>query len=153
MPPNGDIVADLHKVVDFCPLAYHGVAVGATINRAPGSNFHVILNDDAADLWHFRVRAPAQRIAKAVLAETAARMNDHPVPDQGMQNRALRADRTIASAGHARPDDGVRGHDRPGPDFRAWPDDNAWIERNAGFEPSRRMHMSARCDPGRCKHQ
>src|SRR5260370_7425716 len=103
MPPNGDIVADLHKVVDFCPLAYHGVAVGATINRAPGSNFHVILNDDAADLWHFRVRAPAQRIAKAVLAETAARMNDHPVPDQALQNPAFPPSPPITPTPHPRP--------------------------------------------------
>src|SRR5260370_42445143 len=143
MPSNGDIVADLHKVVDFCPLAYHGVAVGATINRAPGSDFDVILNNDAADLWHFRMRMPAQRIAKAVLAETAARMNNHPVPDQGMQNRTLRADRTVAPDAHARPDHGMRGHDCPGPDFRAWADDDARIERNAGFEPGRRMHMGA----------
>src|SRR5260370_25657881 len=143
MPSNGDIVADLHEVVDFCPLAYHGVAIGATINRAPGSDFHVILNDDAADLWHFRMPVPAQCIAKAVLAETAARMNDHPVPNQRMQNRALRPDRTVAPDAHARPHDSMRGHDCAGPDFRAWPDDDARIERNDGFEPGRRMHMDA----------
>src|SRR5262249_44855658 len=135
MSSNGDIVADLHEVVDFCPLAYHGVAICTAIDRAPGSDFHVILNDDAADLGYFCVRVSAQRIAKAVLAEMAAGMNDHPVPDQAMQNRALRTDRTIAPDTHARSNDGMGGDNRAGPDFRARSDHDARIEGNAGFEP------------------
>src|SRR5215471_13050008 len=107
MPANGYIVADLYKVVDLGTLTYHGVAVGAAINRAAGSDFDIILDDDAADLRHLRVSVSARHIAKTVLAETTPWMNDHPVADQAIQDRTLRAYRTIASDAHAGPDRGV----------------------------------------------
>src|SRR5215471_4651198 len=134
MPSDGNIVADLHQVVDLCALANHGVTVGAAIDRAPGADFHVVLNDDAADLRHFGMGAPAQCITKPVLAETAAWVNDDAVPDQAVQNGGLRADRTVAPDPHTRPDDRMCGHYRAGPDFRARPDHDARIDRNAGLE-------------------
>jgi len=93
----------------------------------------------------FVMRVPAQRIAKAVLAEAAARMNDHPVPDQGMQNRALRADRTVAPDTHARPDDGyARRTTVPDPISAPGPTTTPGSSANAGLESSRRMHHGRR---------
>src|SRR5262245_14227687 len=79
MPPNGNIVANLHQIIDLGSLADHGVAIGTAVDRAASADFHVVLDDDAADLRHFRMAVPAERIAEAVLAETAAGMNDHAV--------------------------------------------------------------------------
>src|SRR5579871_2904342 len=143
MPSNGDIVADLHQIVDFCTFADHRVAVGATVDCAPGTDLHVVLNDDAADLRDLRMGAPSHRITEAILAETAARMNDHPVADQAMQNRALRTDRTVAADAYAGSNDRIGRDDGAGANFSARPDHHARIERNAGFEPRRRVYVRA----------
>ena len=55
MPPDADIVANLHQVVDLGALADHGVAHGAAVDRGAGADFDVVLDDDAADLRNLAV--------------------------------------------------------------------------------------------------
>src|SRR5215468_1803461 len=130
MPADRDIVADLHQVVDLCTLAYHGIAVSSAIDGASGSNFDIVLDDDAADLRHLRMCVSAERIAKAVLAEPTAWMNNHPVTHKGMQDRAMWADRTVSPDAYARSNHGISRDRRPPADFRVWSDHDARIERN-----------------------
>ena len=52
---DSHIVSDLHQVVDLGALADDGVAIGAAIDGGHGPDlYHVILNDDAADLQTLR---------------------------------------------------------------------------------------------------
>src|SRR5665213_1819810 len=44
------VMADLDQVVDFCALADHGIANGATIDGSAGADFDIVLDDDACDL-------------------------------------------------------------------------------------------------------
>src|SRR5580704_18671652 len=47
---DDDVVADLHQIVDLCPLADHGVAVCAAVDRYASADLDIVLNDDATDL-------------------------------------------------------------------------------------------------------
>jgi hypothetical protein len=84
-----------------------------------GTDLHVVLNNDATDLGHFRV-TPGNHIAEAILAEPAPRMNDRPVANEAVLDRTAAADRAVRA------------------------DHDAGIEGHAGFEPRRRVDTRAR---------
>src|SRR5665213_1657322 len=76
------VMADLDQVVDFCALADHGIANGATIDGSAGADFDIVLDDDACDLRNFQMAAGAHHKAEAVLADLATRMDDNAIADQ-----------------------------------------------------------------------
>jgi hypothetical protein len=82
MAADDDVVADLHQIVDLRPLADDGVPVRATVNRDPGADLNVVLNDYAADLRHFEMSSRPKGESEAVLSDMGAGMNDHSVADQ-----------------------------------------------------------------------
>ena len=82
MASDDDVVADLHQIVDLRPLADDGVPVRAAVNRDPGADLNVVLNDYAADLRHFEMPSWPKGESEAVLSDMRAGMNDHPVADQ-----------------------------------------------------------------------
>ncbi len=73
-------MSDLALIVDLRPLADHGVADAAAINRSSGTDLDIVLDNDTAGL-----REPSQAWhgdeAKTVLPDAAARMNRDPVAD------------------------------------------------------------------------
>ena len=87
MTADDHVVADLHQVVDLRPLPDHGVAVGAPIDRHPGPDLDIVLNDDAPDLGHFEMAAAPEREPEPVLPDMGAGMNDHPIADQRRPDR------------------------------------------------------------------
>ena len=82
MAADDDVVGDLNQVVDLGSLADDRVAVGAAVDRRPGADLDVVLDDDAADLRHLEVPARPEREAEAVLADMDAGMDDDAVADQ-----------------------------------------------------------------------
>src|SRR6266403_1262532 len=65
------IVSDLNQVVDLGAFADHCVAVGAAIDRGPGADLHLVLNNDPANLYHLAVAGCAHQIAKSILPDRA----------------------------------------------------------------------------------
>ena len=53
VPPDADVVRDLHEIVDLGALADDRVAGRAAVDRGVGADLHVVLDDDAAGLRDF----------------------------------------------------------------------------------------------------
>ena len=139
MAADDDVVGDLHQIVDLGPFADDRVAVGAAVDRRPGADLDVVLNDDAADLRHLEMPARPEREAEAVLADMDAGMDDDAVADQRADDRRLGADDGVAADAHAGADDRVGADQRAGADLRAGPDHRAGIDDDARLESRRRM--------------
>ena len=151
MAANDDVVADLHEIVDLRPLADHGVAVCAPIDRHAGADLDIVLNDDAPDLRHFEMPPRPESEPEAVLPDMRAGMNDHPVADQRRHDRGRGADRTIAPDAHLRTNDRIGADDRAGANLRAVADHGAGVDDHASLEPRRRVNRRGRGDPGLAK--
>src|SRR5713101_5358460 len=128
MAADHDIVADLNQIVDFGALADDRIAIGAAVDRGPRPDLDVVLQDDAADLRHFEMAAPAHHITEPVLSDAASRMNDDAIADQRMRERGSRADRAVAADAHGGPDDGAGLEHGSRPDLGARPDDGRGID-------------------------
>src|SRR5262249_44474079 len=48
--PDDNVMSNLNKIVDLCPLADDSILQRAPVDGCVGANFHVVLNDDAAGL-------------------------------------------------------------------------------------------------------
>src|SRR6186997_354147 len=84
MSADAHIVAYLNQVVDLGALADDRVTDGATVHRCSGSDFNVILNDNAANLRHFEMSVAAHHKAKSILPYIASRMHNDPVANQSV---------------------------------------------------------------------
>ena len=78
---NDDVVADLHKVIDFRSFADDRVAVGAAVDGRAGADLDVVLNDHAPDLRHFHVALRTEGEAEPVLPDVDAGVDDDAVAD------------------------------------------------------------------------
>src|SRR5436190_20993825 len=87
VPADHTVVADLHEVIDLGPLADHGVAAAAAVDRGVDADLDVVLHDDAAELRHLDVAVRARLIAEAVVSDVAAGVDDDGVADQRMHDR------------------------------------------------------------------
>ena len=67
MPPDDDVVGDLHQIVDLGAFADHGIGEKAAIDGRIGADLDAVADDDAADLGNFDMAIGAHGIAKAVL--------------------------------------------------------------------------------------
>ena len=128
VPADDDVVRDLHKIVDLGALADDGVAGRAAVDRDVGADFHVVLNDDAADLRDFPMALRRRQIAEPVLADAGAGMDDHAVADQRVQHRRAGADRAIAADRDARADHGAGRDQRASADLGARADHRERID-------------------------
>src|SRR5882724_7701791 len=127
------VVRDLHQIVDLASLPDHGVPDGPAVNARIGADFDVVLDDHTSNLGNLVGSARASHIAKAILPNGTAGVDDDPVADQGMHDRGIGPDRAVATDADLRP------NDRPGPDhgpaadLGARSDDSAWIDGHAVF--------------------
>lgn len=103
MTADDTVVADLAKITDLGPFADDGVADSAAVDARPRSDLDIVMNDDPPDLRNFRVTLRAQQIAKPVLPDIASGVNDDPVADTGVGDRAVAPDRAIGSDLYAGP--------------------------------------------------
>jgi len=74
------------------------------------------------------------QIAKTVLANARAGMDDDAIADQRMLDRHTGADGAVAADAHARPDDRAGRDHRAGADLGIGADDGEWIDRHIGFK-------------------
>ena len=153
MAANRHVVPDLHQVIDLGTLADHGVADGAAVDHGPCADLDIVLNDDAAELRHFLMAPRTHHIAEAVLPDVAARVNDHPVADEGMDKRGAGPDEAITPDAHGRSDHRIGRNYRAGADLGIGTDDRARVDRHAGLAARRRMHAGARRNIGRSEHR
>src|SRR5439155_1160498 len=101
------IVSDLHQVVDLGALADHGVAIGAAIDGGPGSDLHIVLNYDAADLQNLAVTRRSHDIAESALTDGAAGMDHDAIADEAIGDRGIGTDAAVAADAHLGSDRGV----------------------------------------------
>ncbi len=81
IPPDDHVVRDVNEVVNFRALADDGGAERAAINGRVRADFHVVVNDDIADLQHFAVPAFVENITVTVRADDGAGVDRHAVAD------------------------------------------------------------------------
>ena len=141
VPPDRAVVSDLHQIVDLGALADDGIAGGAAVDGRIGADLHIVLNDDAAGLRDFLMALRARQIAKPVLADTGARMDDDAIADQRMLDRRAGADRAVAADANARPDNRADRDHRAGADLGIGADDRERIDRHIRFKARRRMNV------------
>ncbi len=78
MPPNADVVRDLHKIVDLGPLADDRIPNRTAVDGGVGADFHVVLNDDAPGLRNLHVPLGPRQVAESVLADAGTRSARSP---------------------------------------------------------------------------
>ena len=98
MPSDHYVVPDLHKIINFRALADQWCpARRPAVNSRIGADFHVVLNDDPADLRDFEVAGLAHGKAEPVLADGHAGVDRDAVADQGMGDGGIRPDIAVAA--------------------------------------------------------
>src|SRR5262245_50589583 len=117
MSANAHIVAHLHKVVDLGAFADDGVTDSPTINGRPGSDLNVILDNNTADLRHFKMSFAAHHKAESILPDIASRVDDHPITNQSIADHRITADRTIAPDPNSGADHGICSNGGSSTDF------------------------------------
>ena len=83
----------------------------------------------------------SRQIAKSVLADAGAWMDDHAITDQRMLDRRAGADRAVAADAHARPDDRTDRDHCAAADLGIGADHCERIDGHVRFKTSRRMHV------------
>src|SRR5579863_9155874 len=136
MPADLAVVSDLALVIDLARLADHSVADAAAIDRRAGTDLDAVLDDDTAGLRNLQLRG-VFGIAKTVLTDPAAGMNDHAIADQRVRDRATGADPAVAADRDVRTDHRVGGDQSPCTDFDARSDDGSGIDGDIAFELGR----------------
>ena len=86
MAADRNVVSDLHEIVDLGSLTDDRVAGGAAVDRGTGANFDLMLDNHAPGLRNFLMAVARGQKTKSILPDAYARMNDHPVADQGVKD-------------------------------------------------------------------
>jgi hypothetical protein len=142
--------SDLHQIIYFRAFANDRRAERAAVNRHVRSDFHVVADDDAADLRHFTVSAGVKHIAETVRTDHRAGVYSHALAkfrarikrDVGEQHdllaqSAIRSDEIAAMQGDARSDP------------RSFADNAVRSDVRGGINLSGRRHNRRRVDPCR----
>src|SRR5271156_3849292 len=141
MPPDRAVVCDLDQIVDLGALTDGRIAGGAAVDRRIGSDLDIVLNDHAPRLGNLLVTSWRRQIAKAVLADPGARMDDHAVTDQRVLDGDTGADNAVAPNAYVGTDHSAGPDHRAGPDLRARPDHRKRIDGHAGLKLGCCMHL------------
>src|SRR3954469_14892316 len=72
MLADGDVVGDLHQVVDLRPLPDQRVAAAAAVDRRVGPDLDVVADDHAPELRHLDMALRPHRIAEPILPDAHA---------------------------------------------------------------------------------
>src|SRR5262249_8393600 len=99
VPPYVGVVPNLDQIINLGPFADNGVAQGTAVNRGTGSDFDLILDDDAPQLWHLNVPGTTACESETGLADLGAGENQHLVAHIGMRNRHIARDLAVLADG------------------------------------------------------
>src|SRR5262245_44788525 len=141
MPADHHVVPDLHEIINFAALADDGVLERPAIDAAIGADFHVIVQNDAADLGDLEVALRPHGKAKAVLADAHARVQNDAVADDGVRHADPRSDVAALADHDAVADEGTGGHRRGATDLGFAPDHGAGLHQRTGGDPRARVHQ------------
>src|SRR6516225_456259 len=81
VPPNHNVVRDVHEVVDLGALADDGGAERAAVDRSVGPDLHIVVNNYIAHLQHLAVKAFIQHITESVRADHGTRVDSNSPAD------------------------------------------------------------------------
>jgi hypothetical protein len=151
MTPDHNVMGDLNEIIDLRALADHGIAAGAPVHGRIGADFHIVLNDDAADLRHLEVPLGPHGETESVLPDAHARMKNDPVAEEGMGHSHVGGNRAVAPDLHLRADHRMGPDQGSRADLRMGPDDGSGINLHSMLQPSRRMDEGTRRDTRGCE--
>src|SRR5262245_1213503 len=140
MSADAYIVAYLNQVVDLGALANDRVADRAAIHRRAGPDLNVILDNNTADLRHFKMPLAAHHKAEAILPDIASRMDNDPIANKCIADGRIGADRTITSDPDSGADHGICSNDGSCADF------DPRADHRTGFYGDAIFHARARVD-------
>jgi len=80
----GDVVPDLHQVVDLRPLADDRWSQRPPVNGHVGPNFHIVSNDYMPNLRHLSVNPVIEHVTKTVGPDNGPAMDADPMADLGV---------------------------------------------------------------------
>ena len=120
-------MGDEAVVVEDGPGPDRGVGSGAPVHRCVGPDFHIITDQDPAQLGNALVQtivcaAVVECPAEAALPDPRAGLEMHPIPDQSVGQADTRTDVARAAQNHARANADLGFNHRPGADFCALAD-------------------------------
>jgi len=81
MPPNDDVVRNMHEVVDLRALADDRGPKGSAIDGRVGADLHIVVDDHVADLQHLAVTALVEHVTVTIRADDGAGVDCHTVAD------------------------------------------------------------------------
>ncbi len=139
-PSDRHIMGDLHKIIDFGAFSNHGIARRSAVDRGVGADLDIVLNNDTADLRNFEMALAARHKAETILADPYAWMKDDTIANQGMNNRYLRTDRTLAAKAYIRTDNSIGPYGCPSANLRPRPNDSTGIDDQAA-RPDGSTHL------------
>src|SRR5215831_942713 len=76
-----DVVADLHKVVDLRAPTDDGPTEHGAVDRGVGTDVHVVLDHDDADLRDLAMPGAVEDVAEPVAPDDGTRLDDHPAAE------------------------------------------------------------------------
>jgi hypothetical protein len=88
---NDCIMTDLHEIIYLGPFSDNRIVQGTPIDCGIRTNLNIVSDYDASDLGHFQVPAGAHCKAKTILADAYTGMQDHALPDDGVDDTCPRA--------------------------------------------------------------
>ena len=103
------VMGNMHKIIDFGAPLHDGAPSGRPVDRGIGADFHIVLNNDIADLRHLQVFAVNGDKTEAVATQHGAALDDHPVAQNGpFPQRYIRMNHAVFPDHGAVADIGVR---------------------------------------------
>src|SRR5215469_16044724 len=80
---EGHVMGDLDQVVDLGSLANHSRPQCAAVDCDIGADFHIIANNDVANLRDLAMSAIIEDVTKSVRTDHCARVNTNAIADFG----------------------------------------------------------------------
>src|SRR5262249_10354540 len=139
VPPNHDVVPDLHEIINFRARTDHGVPESPAVNAAIGADLHVVLDDHTADLRHLEMALGPHGKADPVLPDPRAGRQD-PRAAEGRGRGAGPRPHVAATADpHPIADDRARRDGGAATDLGLPPYHGTGLHRHLLLQPSARM--------------
>ena len=70
-----DVVCDVHRVIDLCPVADHGILESATIDRGIGADLYVVSDDAPSNVGDLVVYPVPKDVSKAIAPDACTSVN------------------------------------------------------------------------------
>jgi len=134
MLPDGDVVGNLHEIVDPGTLTDYRVSRGSPIDCGVRTDPDVILDEHSSKLRHRNEASGRNGKPKTFLANPAAGTDLHARSDNGVTEGCPSLDMAI------RPDDDVALNDNVRSNLCSSADGGSRLDDNIGTDARRRIH-------------